>query len=136
MAEPAPILLFDGDCAFCNGCVLWLLRHERAPNYRFAPLQSAVAAPLLDRHGIDANDLSSIVVIDADRVHRKSAAVLHLLRATRQPWRSLAVLSILPRRLRDAAYDYVGARRYGWWGRATSCVIADPAWRSRVLAAE
>lgn len=133
MTGTGPILLFDGECAFCNGCVLWMLRHEREPNYRFASLQSAAAAPLLARHGLAAGDLSSLVVIDAGQVYRKSAAVLHLLRATRLPWPVLRIFAILPRFLRDAAYDFVGANRYRWWGKVKTCVVADPAWRSRVL---
>lgn len=128
-----PVLLFDGECAFCNGCVLWLLRHERRARYRFAPLQSAAAAPLLAAHGIAPGDLGSLAVIDGGRLYRKSAAVLHLLRETRWPWRLLGIFALVPRALRDVAYDYVGAHRYRWWGRAESCLVADPAWHSRLL---
>lgn len=127
-----PVLLFDGDCAFCNSWVRWLLRHERSPRFHFAPLQSAAAAPLLAAHGIASGDLSSLAVIDDGRLYRKSAAVLHLLRETRWPWRCLGIFALVPRVARDAVYDYVGARRYRWWGRAESCVVADPVWRSRL----
>lgn len=129
----APVLLFDGDCAFCNGCVRWLLRHERRPRYRFAPLQSAAAAPLLATHGIAGGDLSSMVVLDGGKVYLKSAAALHLLRETRWPWPLLRVFAVLPRPPRDAVYDYVGRHRYRWWGRAASCVLADAACQSRLL---
>lgn len=131
-----PVLLFDGDCAFCNGCVRWLLQHERRSRYYFAPLQSAAAAPLLAEHGIAAGDLSSLAVIDGGRLYRKSAAALHLLHEARWPWRLLRVFALVPRALRDAAYDYVGARRYRWWGRASTCVVADPAWQSRLLVSQ
>lgn len=127
------VLLFDGECAFCNGCVRWLLRHERSARYRLASLQSVAAAPLLAAHGIAPGDLSTLAVIDGGRLYRKSAAALHLLRETRWPWPLLGVLALVPRVLRDAAYDYIGARRYRWWGRTQSCVIADPDWRSRLL---
>lgn len=128
-----PVLLFDGECAFCNGCVRWLLEHERHPRYHFAPLQSEAAAPLLAEHGIAQGDLGSMVVIDDGKLYRKSAAALHLLRGTRWPWRMLRIFALIPRGLRDAVYDYVGAHRYQWWGRAESCIVADPAWHSRLL---
>ncbi|WP_029890106.1 thiol-disulfide oxidoreductase DCC family protein [Polycyclovorans algicola] len=129
----AAVLLFDGDCAFCNGCVRWLLRHERRPRYQFAALQSDAAQPLLARFEVPPGDLGSVLVIDHGRLYRKTAAVLHLLPELRWPWPLLRVFVLVPRVLRDAVYDFVGARRYRWWGRATSCVIADPAWHSRVL---
>lgn len=128
-----PVLLFDGECAFCNGCVRWLLQHERRPRYYFASLQSEVAVPLLEEYGIDQGDLSSQVVIDGGRLYRKSTAILHLLHEVRWPWRMLRILVLVPRILRDAVYDFIGARRYGWWGRAKSCIVADPALHSRLL---
>lgn len=134
--EHLSVLLFDGDCAFCNGWVRWLLRHERRPSYRFATLQSAAAAPLLAAYGVAPGDLGSVVVIDRGQLYRKSAAALHLLRETRWPWRLLGILNLVPRAVRDAAYDYVGAHRYRWWGKAEHCVLADATARSRVLPSE
>lgn len=127
------VLLFDGECAFCNGTVRWLLRHERTPRYRLAALQSDAARPLLARFGVPLGDLGSVLVIDQGRLYRKTAAVLHLLRDVRWPWPLLRALALVPGFLRDPFYDFVGARRYRWWGRATSCVIADPALHARVL---
>lgn len=129
----APVLLFDGECGFCNGCVRWLLQHERRPRYRFAPLQSAVARQLLAGHAVAPDDLSSLLVLDSGRLYRKSAAVLHLARELRVPWPALRILLWLPRSLRDAVYDYIGARRYRWWGRSAYCAAASPAWHARFL---
>lgn len=120
-----PVLLFDGDCAFCNNYVRWLLKYERRTRFYFASLQSTVAAPLLIAYGIAPGDLSSLVVIDRGMFYRKSSAILHLLQEMRWPWRLLGVFALIPRGARDVVYDYIGARRYRWWGRAESCVIAD-----------
>lgn len=43
-----PIVLFDGVCNFCNGAIQFLVDHERSPDLQFAPLQSQVAADLLE----------------------------------------------------------------------------------------
>lgn len=135
-APEEPVLLFDGDCAFCNGCVRWLLGHERRARYRFAPLQSAAARRLLEGHAVAPGDLGSLLVLDGGRLYRKSAAVLHLARELRAPWPALRILALLPRALRDAAYDYIGARRYRWWGRSVYCAAATPARRARFLASD
>lgn len=127
------VLLFDGECAFCNRWVRWLLTHERRARYRFAPLQSRAAAELLIAHGADPLDPSTLIVIDAGLVYRKSDAVIHLLKEMRWPWRLGVALRAVPRRWRNRGYDFVGAHRYAWWGRANSCVLAEPAWRLRAL---
>jgi predicted DCC family thiol-disulfide oxidoreductase YuxK len=49
------------------------------------------------------------------------------------PWRALGVLLVLPRPLRDAAYDFVARRRYRWYGRRESCRMPTPALRARFL---
>ena len=35
-----PTILFDGTCNLCNGCVHFLLRHDKQKRFRFAALQS------------------------------------------------------------------------------------------------
>lgn len=132
-ARDSAVLLFDGDCAFCNGYVRWLLRHERDSRYQLSALQSLAARSLLSPFGVDANDLSSVLVIDGGRLYRKTDAILHLLGELHWPWPLLRILSLVPRILRDSVYDYVGARRYHWWGRADICVLADLNLRARVL---
>ena len=35
-----PIVLFDGDCHFCNSSVQFIIKHDHKGIYYFAPLQS------------------------------------------------------------------------------------------------
>ena len=135
MNSPAnvAIVLFDGDCAFCNGCVRWLLKHERRSRYQFAPLQSAVAKPWLEKYGLSTSDFNSVIAIDGQQAFIKSSAALHLLKEAHRYWHLLRILKIIPRPIRDAVYDYVGKNRYQWWGSASRCVIAEPQWQSRLL---
>jgi len=130
------VVLFDGECALCNASVRWLLRHERRTRYRFAPLQSGLARSILAGHDVAPDDLTSVLVLDSGKLYRKSAAVLHLARELRLPWTGLLMFRLVPPALRDALYDYVGARRYHWWGRSNYCAAARPEWQSRFLSSE
>ncbi len=58
-----PILLYDGVCGLCNRMVQFILRRDRAGLFRFASLQSALAATILVRHGADAGDLDTVYVV-------------------------------------------------------------------------
>ena len=48
---PRPILFYDGVCGLCNRFVQFVLRRDPNAVFRFAPLQSALAASVLARHG-------------------------------------------------------------------------------------
>src|SRR5258705_10369182 len=59
-----PIVLYDGVCGLCNRLVQFLLRHDKHDRLRFASLQSAFAAKVLGRHGIDPGDLDTVHVVE------------------------------------------------------------------------
>ncbi|MEN8665475.1 MAG: DUF393 domain-containing protein [Polycyclovorans sp.] len=117
-----PILFYDGVCNFCNASVRFVLKRERAPEFRFAALQSQSAQALLRPLGVAPDDLSSMLVLVNGTLLRESDAVLYVASRLRPPWSWLTLLSFVPRPIRDAAYRAVGARRYRWWGRSAVCV--------------
>ena len=40
------IVLFDGVCNFCNGSVNFIIAHDKAGYFKFAPLQSEIGEEL------------------------------------------------------------------------------------------
>ena len=135
-ADPAahPILLFDGVCNLCHGTVRFVLEHDRAARFRYAPLQSELARALLAPHGLDAGALDTVVLVDAAGAHVRSDGALRTLRALGAPWSWLAVLALVPRPLRDAVYDFVARHRYRWFGKKDACPLPKPEWTDRFLA--
>ena len=105
-----PILFYDGVCNFCNASVRFVLKHERAPEFRFAALQSQSAQALLRPLGVASDDLGSMLVLVNGILLRESDAVLYVASRLRPPWSWLTLLSFVPRPIRDAAYRAVGAR--------------------------
>ena len=131
LSLPAPLLVFDGVCVLCSGTVQTVLHHERAPDFRFEPVQSALGQRVLAALGqpLDGND--SMVVIDGGRYFLKSDAVVQVARYLKAP-RSWAVLiRFLPRALRDGVYDVLARNRYRLFGRTETCMVPDPALRQR-----
>ncbi len=127
------IVLFDGICNLCNGAVSFILDRDPGGYFQFASLQSEEAKPLLRRCGLPADALGSIVLVEGDTCRVRSAAVLRILRHLSWPWPILSVLVILPRPIRDAAYDLLAARRYRWFGKSESCRLPRPEERDRFL---
>ena len=58
-----PILLYDGVCGLCNRFVQFILQRDAAAVFRFASLQSPLAARILTRHGADPADLDTVYVV-------------------------------------------------------------------------
>ncbi len=121
-----PILLYDGVCGLCNWAVQFVIRHDVDGQFRFAALQSEFAQQLMLQHGLTplANVAPDSVVLIADGVvYQRSAAAFQVLRRLRQPYRALALLHVLPRRLTDWGYDLIARYRYRLFGRSEDCMM-------------
>lgn len=135
---PAPVLLFDGECNFCNATVLFVVDRDPRAVFRFAPLQGEDAARALTAAGVDAaamqRDLDTVVLLEDGGVHVRSTAALRVARRLAWPWPLLYYAFILvPAPLRDLAYRLVARNRYRWWGRSTECRVPTPELRARLL---
>lgn len=133
--DPArhPVVLFDGVCTLCHGAVRFLVRHDAAGVFRFAPLGSPVGEALLREHGLPTDDPESVVLVDDEGTHRRSTAALRVARRLDPPWNAAWALRVVPRGLRDAAYDFVAEHRHDVFDRRESCEIPDPEIRERFL---
>jgi len=136
---PPPILLYDGVCGLCNRFVQFTLRHDRRAVFRFAALQSQIAASILTRHGASPSDLDTVYAIlnpnqPDESLLARSDAVLFALHQLGGIWRALAlVLRIVPRVLRDWAYGLIARNRYRLFGRYDSCLLPSESDRTRFL---
>lgn len=129
-----PIILFDGVCNLCQRSVQFVIRNDRAARYRFASLQSSAAARVLGERDNRHDSLSSVLLIDEGSVYRKSRAALRILRGLDAPWPLLYYLFFwVPALIADPVYDFIGNRRYRWFGRKRSCWVPDPNIRRRFL---
>jgi predicted DCC family thiol-disulfide oxidoreductase YuxK len=67
------------------------------------------------------------------RLLARSNAILHILLRLGGAWRTLAAgMAIVPRPIRDAAYDLIARTRYAIFGRRDeTCPIVPPDLRAR-----
>ncbi len=131
------LLLFDGLCPLCHRAVRLVLARDRTGSIRFAPLQGETARVILARHPALAG-VDSLVLVESgeggDEVVRvRSDAVLRLAQHLGGAWRAARVFRVLPRALRDGAYDLFARLRSPLFGRYASCPAPDPAHRERFL---
>jgi predicted DCC family thiol-disulfide oxidoreductase YuxK len=131
-AAQSPILLFDGVCNLCNAGVQFILKHESAPVLRFAAMQSESGQKMLEANGI-IEFPSSMVLLDGNKIHTRSAAVCQLANYLRRPWRWLRWAVLVPAPIRDWVYDWIARHRYGWFGKSEQCQVPSEADRARFI---
>ena len=121
------IILFDGVCRLCNGSVDFVVRRDPKRHFKFASIQSDIAHALLSERGIqfDLENNPTIYLIENDNVYTRSSAALRIAKQLRFPWPLLYVGIIIPPFLRNAVYDFVGARRAKWFGVTNTCEVRD-----------
>jgi predicted DCC family thiol-disulfide oxidoreductase YuxK len=140
-----PLIFYDGVCGLCNRFVRFVLRHDRRGVFRFASLQSPLAARILAAHTTNSGMLDALFVVrdfapeksgnlSQTALLSRSDAVLFVLHKLGGVCRAAAVgLRLVPRFVRDWAYRQVAANRYRIFGRSEVCAIPDPSARSRFL---
>jgi len=126
---PHPLLLYDGVCGLCNRFVQFILRRDRNAIFRFASLQSSLAARILARHGANPTDLDTVYVavnydLPDEYILARSDAVGFVLNQLGGPWRLAAfLLQLLPKFLRDLVYNAIARHRYRIFGRSDTCTL-------------
>ena len=132
ISSHAPVLLYDGECGLCHRAVAFILRHERSPEFLFAPLTGEFATAALADHGLSEAPRDTLVVLESDRLLIRSDAVLAITARLRAPWCWIRVTRPIPQKLRARLYDAVARRRHRWFRRPDApCPLLTPAERAR-----
>lgn len=132
-----PIVVFDGECALCNGFVAWLIRHDNRAVFLITGSAGDVGRSIVAAAGLEGGVVqSTIVVWDGSRGLVRSDAVMAIARELGWPWRAARAGRLLPRRWRDAAYAAVAKRRARLDAEDAACGVppADlvTTWRERL----
>lgn len=127
------IVLFDGVCNFCNASVNFVIEHDKAGYFKFAPLQSAIGEELAAKHGIDKIDTDSVIVVENERAYTHSSAAMRIARKLDGIWSMLYVFVVVPKPIRDFFYKVIAKNRYRWFGKQDACMMPTPEIRARFL---
>src|SRR5262245_44838144 len=96
------VVLFDGVCNLCTGSVQFILKRDPKAYFRFASLQSPAGQRLLNAYVLPAQSLESVILIEDQRLYKRSDAALRIARHLSGLWPLLTLLLFIPRPIRDA----------------------------------
>ena len=132
------VVLYDGVCGLCNRLNQFLLKRDQNDHFRFASLQSELAASLLKGYDIYSLDLDTVYVVadfeqPGQHLLARSDAILHVLGRLGGVWGLLSLGRILPKSLRDALYNVVARNRYSVFGQYDVCLMPEEKYRRKFL---
>ena len=104
------IVLYDGDCNFCNKWISFTKSKLQKNEISFISLNSSKAITILDDYKIRNQD--SVVYIKDNIVFFKSSAVLKICKQLQFPYNLLYFFTIFPAFLLDFFYDIIAKRRF------------------------
>lgn len=128
------MVFYDGGCGLCHHAVRFAIARDRdGSRFRFAPLGGDAFRRLVPE-AAQGGLPDSIVALTADgTLLARSAAVIHVLDRIGGAWRLPgALLTLVPRPLRDLGYDGIARVRRRLFRRPTDpCPVAPPGLRAR-----
>lgn len=128
-----PIVLFDGECRFCNNAVNFLIKRDEKALINYASLQSEQAKKLIKETGFVGVIPDSVILIEGKKIFFESDAALKSLRYLGGGWGLLSYLTFIPKTIRQSVYRLIARNRYKWFGKYDSCIIPEPEWKSRFI---
>ncbi|MGF1634286.1 MAG: thiol-disulfide oxidoreductase DCC family protein [Phycisphaerae bacterium] len=132
---PGGRIFYDGYCGLCHGFVRFVLAEDRRGLFTLSPRQSGAFERHLSAADRDAAGDTVVVQDVAGGIHTRSAAAIKVLLDLGGWWRLLGgLLMVIPRPLRDAAYDGVARARLKLFGtRKDACPMMPPELRDRFV---
>lgn len=127
------IVLFDGDCNFCDANVQFIIKRDPYEHFQFASIQSDIGQQLLQQYHIPS-DVDSLLLIERQRAYIKSSAALRIAKKLDGLWHLAFLFILVPPVIRNALYDIVAKNRYKWFGKKEdTCTLPSPDIRKRFL---
>ncbi|AZH31942.1 thiol-disulfide oxidoreductase DCC family protein [Paenibacillus sp. M-152] len=127
------IVLVDGVCHFCQGATRFIIKRDPKGIFHFGSLQSEVGQELLRAGGLSTDQRDTFVLIEDGTYYTRSTAALRIAKRLRFPYPLAYIFILIPRFVRNAAYNWVARNRYRWFGKdeEDQCQIPPPEIRKR-----
>ncbi|MCS6904695.1 MAG: DCC1-like thiol-disulfide oxidoreductase family protein [Bacteroidia bacterium] len=106
----SPLVIFDGECGFCNKCVYWLWKLDRAGILYFVRASSNLGRRILYFFQPYEKAEDSVFFIYKGNIYSKSQAVIRVLELLQVPMAGIGWW--IPPFFRDFLYDCIASSRY------------------------
>ncbi|WP_190809688.1 thiol-disulfide oxidoreductase DCC family protein [Flagellimonas sp. S3867] len=118
------MIVFDGECNLCNGVVGWLLKFAPKDLFQMVAFQSPLGQELLHTNNLPTQQLETVILFDEEGQHTHSDGFLRILSKIPK-WQLIgAILSYVPKVIRDNIYFLAAKNRVKWFGKSQTCAVS------------
>lgn len=132
MVQMGGIVLFDGECHFCNKSVQFIYKRDPQEYFQFAHRHSKIGKKLMKQYGIDET-IDSLIFIEEEKFYLRSTAALKICKNLQGMWKCFYIFILVPKPIRDYCYKIIAKNRYRWLGKNDPCFLPPPDFRKRFL---
>ncbi|MGM8366191.1 thiol-disulfide oxidoreductase DCC family protein [Virgibacillus sp. W0181] len=125
-------MLFDGDCSFCNRSVKFIIKRDSQEFFKFASLDSDIGKKYKRQFNIPEH-MDSMILIVENNWYAKSSAALRISKHLTGLWKMAYILLIIPKPVRDSAYNIIASNRHRFFDQNKSCELPGEDIKKRFL---
>ncbi|WP_312423189.1 DCC1-like thiol-disulfide oxidoreductase family protein [Epilithonimonas sp.] len=125
------VVLYDGDCGFCNFWVQWILNNDSHDRFKFASLQSEYGQNFLKNQELPTDTFDTLYFIKDGMYYKKMYAVIKIGETLGGVYYGLFSLKVLPKFILNKMYDTVADNRKKLAGE--SCLLPTPEQRKKFI---
>jgi len=126
------IVLFDGECHFCDQSVQFIINRDPNVTFKFASIQSDIGRQIIKDYSIPLH-IDSLILIEEKQFYLKSTAALRICKSLKGVWKIGVFFLLIPTPIRDLVYHVIAKNRYKWFGKKEVCKIPSPEIKKRFL---
>lgn len=119
------IVIFDGECAFCNESVLFIRKHNKKDNLWYCSSQSDAGRNIIEAKNIEISPKESLIFIKNGKSYFFSSAALEISKELDHYWAMLSMFLIVPTFIRDNVYRFIAKHRKSIMGSSESCSLEE-----------
>ncbi|CEA01318.1 hypothetical protein BN1048_01330 [Jeotgalicoccus saudimassiliensis] len=101
------VLIFDGDCSFCNFFVRFTVRINQNPELRITDFNTGWT----NENYTPNSDTDSVIYINGRNTYIYSDAVLHMLADANRLFKPVILFKLIPKFIRDTIYKTIAKYR-------------------------
>lgn len=115
------IVLFDGDCSFCDSTVSFLFDKNSKRSLYFASQQSELGERILKENDLPSN-LNTIYFYSEGKIYERAEAFYYIAKELDGFWKHFSFFQkIIPLKFANWCYDRIAKRRHLIFGTKDTC---------------